>query len=155
MSMRLTMNMSLKVSNFALNGDDLDPLLLSPFPSLPNRLQRLLAVSVRFHRPEPLGHHMKFTQRSVRYAWFSLAHKHKHKGIRTRRMVNLFQFLIPALLNSMRNKMAHEASAILLVMYMFAWCLGQSDLWRVHGLVLMPVPMSTPPFSQVKATTQA
>ena len=31
MSMRLTMNMSLKVSNFALNGDDLDPLLRRPF----------------------------------------------------------------------------------------------------------------------------
>ena len=31
MSMRLTVNMSLKVSNFALNGDDLDPLLRRPF----------------------------------------------------------------------------------------------------------------------------
>ena len=29
--MRLTVNMSLKVSNFALNGDDLDPLLRRPF----------------------------------------------------------------------------------------------------------------------------
>ena len=31
MSMRLTVNVSLKVSNFALNGDDLDPLLRRPF----------------------------------------------------------------------------------------------------------------------------
>ena len=31
MSMRLTVNMSLKVSNFALNGDDLNPLLRRPF----------------------------------------------------------------------------------------------------------------------------
>ena len=29
--MRLTVNVSLKVSNFALNGDDLDPLLRRPF----------------------------------------------------------------------------------------------------------------------------
>ena len=31
MSMRLTVNVSLKVSNFALNGDDLNPLLRRPF----------------------------------------------------------------------------------------------------------------------------
>ena len=31
MSMRLTVNMSLKVTNFALNGDDVDPLLRRPF----------------------------------------------------------------------------------------------------------------------------
>ena len=35
MSMRLTVNMSLKVSNFALNGDDLDPLLRRPFRLFP------------------------------------------------------------------------------------------------------------------------
>ena len=47
-------------------------------------------------------------------AWFSLAHNHKHKDIRTRRMAYLTQFSIPALLNPMINKMADEASAILL-----------------------------------------
>ena len=36
--------------------------------------------------------------------WFSLAHK--QKNIRTRRMAYLTQFLIPALLNLMLNKMA-------------------------------------------------
>ena len=35
---------------------------------------------------------------------------------------------------------------------MFAWGLGQNDLWMVHGVVLMFVLMSTP-FSLVKATT--
>ena len=48
-------------------------------------------------------------------AWFSLAHKHKHKDIRTRRMAHLSQFSIPALLNPMINKMSEEASAILLL----------------------------------------
>ena len=47
-------------------------------------------------------------------AWFSVAHKHKHKDIRTRRMAYLTQFSILALLNPMINKMADEASAILL-----------------------------------------
>ena len=47
-------------------------------------------------------------------AWFSLAHKHKHKDIRKRRMAYLTQFSIPALLNPMINKMADEASDILL-----------------------------------------
>ena len=47
-------------------------------------------------------------------AWFSLAHKHKHKDICTRRMAYLTQFSIPALLNPMINKMVDEASAILL-----------------------------------------
>ena len=32
-------------------------------------------------------------------AWFSLAQKHKHKDIRSRRMSYLTQFSIPALLN--------------------------------------------------------
>ena len=47
--------------------------------------------------------------------WFSLAHKHKHKDIRTRRMAYLTQFSIPALLNPMINKITEEASAILLL----------------------------------------
>ena len=47
-------------------------------------------------------------------AWFSLAHNHKHKDIRTRRMAYLTQFSIPALLNPMINKMTDEASTILL-----------------------------------------
>ena len=48
-------------------------------------------------------------------AWFSLAHKHKHKDKRTCRMAYLTQFSIPALLNPVINKMADEASAILLL----------------------------------------
>ena len=40
----------------------------------------------------------------------------KHKDIRTRRMAYLTQFSIPALLNPMINKMADEASAILLLL---------------------------------------
>ena len=48
-------------------------------------------------------------------AWFSLAHKHKHKDIRTRRMVYLSQFSIPDLLNPMISKMADKASAISLL----------------------------------------
>ena len=47
-------------------------------------------------------------------AWFSLAHNHKHKDIRTSRMAYLTQFSIPALLNPMINKMTDEASTILL-----------------------------------------
>ena len=38
-----------------------------------------------------------------------------HKDVRTRRMVNLTQFSIPALLNPMINKMADASSAILLL----------------------------------------
>ena len=47
-------------------------------------------------------------------AWFSLAHKRKHKDILTRRMAYFTQFSILALLNPMINKMADEASPILL-----------------------------------------
>ena len=47
--------------------------------------------------------------------WFSLAHKHKHKDIRTRRIAYLTQFSIPALLNLMVNKMADALFAILLL----------------------------------------
>ena len=59
-------------------------------------------------------------------AWFSLAHKHKHKDIRTRRMAYLTQFSIPGLLNPMINKMADLVRHI--AFDMFAWGLGQSDL---------------------------
>ena len=52
---------------------------------------------------------------SICYTRFSLAHKRQHKNIRTRRMAYLTQFSIPALLNPMVNKMADEASAILLL----------------------------------------
>ena len=48
--------------------------------------------------------------RSFLKTWFSLAHKHKHKEIRTRRMVYLTQFSIPALLNTMINKMANNCN---------------------------------------------
>ena len=47
--------------------------------------------------------------------WFSLAHKHKLKDIRTRRIAYLTQFSIPALLNLMVNKMADALFAILLL----------------------------------------
>ena len=47
-------------------------------------------------------------------SWFSLAHK--DKDIRTRRMVYLTQFSIPALLNPMINKMADKGYAILFLM---------------------------------------
>ena len=38
-------------------------------------------------------------------AWFSLAHKHKHKDVHTRRMAYLTELSIPALLNPMINKL--------------------------------------------------
>ena len=47
------------------------------------------------------------------FQWSSLGHK--HKDIRTRIMAYLTQFSIPALLNPTINKMADEASAILLL----------------------------------------
>ena len=62
-----------------------------------------------FTRPNPLHAHTMQAK-----AWFLLPHKHKHKDIRTRRKANLTQYSIPALLNPMINKMAHEVSAILL-----------------------------------------
>ena len=39
-------------------------------------------------------------------AWFSLAHKHKHKDVHTRRMAYLTELSIPALLTPMINKLA-------------------------------------------------
>ena len=39
-------------------------------------------------------------------AWFSLAYKHKHKYVHTRRMAYLTELSIPALLNPMINKLA-------------------------------------------------
>ena len=44
-----------------------------------------------------------------------LAHKRQQKDIRARRMAYLTQFSVPTLLNPMINKMADEASAILLL----------------------------------------
>ena len=52
---------------------------------------------------------------NVTKAWFSLAHKHKRRDIPTCRMAYLTQFLIPALLNPMVNKMVDASSAILLL----------------------------------------
>ena len=72
-------------------------------------------------------------------AWFSLAHNHKHKDIRTRRMAYLTQFSIPALLNPMINKMADEASAILLFKCSHeVWVKVIYD-WSKSALVLMLV----------------
>ena len=65
-----------------------------------------------FTRPSPVHAHTMQAK-----AWFSIAHKHKHQDIRTRRMANLTQFSIPALINPMINKMADEAFAILLFMF--------------------------------------
>ena len=56
----------------------------------------------------------KWSNRELK-AWFSLAHKHKHKDVRTPRMAYLTKFSIPALLNPMINKMVDEVSAILLL----------------------------------------
>ena len=44
----------------------------------------------------------------------------------------------------MINKIAHEASAILLLICSYEVWVKESDLWLAHGLVLMLVPMSTP-----------
>ena len=80
-------------------------------------------------------------------------HKHKNKDMCMHRMAYLTQFLIPALLNPMINKMVDEASAILLLIcshevwfkvaydWVMAWCLflclcrpcfHQSKLWHKH-----------------------
>ena len=73
------------------------------FQTRPGDLGRKVhACSLRFSALKPKG-------------WFSLAHKHKHKDIRTRRMAHLSQFSIPALLYPMINKMLDEAYAILLL----------------------------------------
>ena len=47
-------------------------------------------------------------------AWFSLAHKHKHKDIRTRRMAYLTEFLNTSYPQPDDKKMADEAPAVLL-----------------------------------------
>ena len=44
----------------------------------------------------------------------------------------------------MINKIAHEASAKLLLICSYDCWVNVSDLWLAHGLELMPVPMSTP-----------
>ena len=47
------------------------------------------------------------------HTWFSLAHK--HKDIHMHRMAYLTQFLIPALLNPMINKVADEDDVLVLM----------------------------------------
>ena len=77
--------------------------------------------------------------------------KPKDKDIRTRRMAYLTQFSILALLSSMINKMADEASAILLLTSPHeVWV--KVIVWLVHGLVLMLLLMSTQ-FSLVNSIT--
>ena len=73
-------------------------------------------------------------------AWFSPAHEHKHKDIRTRRMVFLTQFSMPALLNPMINKMADASSAILLF-------ICSHEVW-------VKVAYDSTSFSPVKATNK-
>ena len=77
--------------------------------------------------------------------------KPKDKDIRTRRMAYLTQFSILALLSSMINKMADEASAILLLISPHE-VLVKVTVWLVHGLVLMLLLMSTQ-FSLVNSIT--
>ena len=86
-------------------------------------------------------------------AWFSLAHKHKYKDIRTHRMAYLTQFSIPVLLNR-NDKQDGRWRIRHIALDMFAWGLGQSDLPLVHSLVLMLVLISTM-FSLVKVTMGA
>ena len=75
----------------------------------------------------------------------------KDKDISTRRMAYLTQFSILALLSSMINKMADEASAILLLISPHeVWV--KVTVWLVHGLVLMFLLMSTQ-FSLVNSIT--
>ena len=81
-----------------------------------------LLANFFFTRPSPL--HARTMQAK---AWFSLAYKHKRKDIRTRRMANLTQFSIPALLNPMINKMADEA-------YCFSYvCMRSGSKWLMIG----------------------
>ena len=51
----------------------------------------------------------------VTKAWFTLAHKRKHRDISMCRMAYLTPFSIPALLNQMVNKMVDASSAIFLL----------------------------------------
>ena len=77
--------------------------------------------------------------------------KPEDKDIRTRRMAYLTQFSILALLSSMINKMADEASALLLLTSPHeVWV--KVTVWLVHGLVLMLLLMSTQ-FSLVNSIT--
>jgi len=52
---------------------------------------------------------------NVTKAWFSLVHKHRHRDIPTCQIAYLTQFLIPALLNPMVNKVTDALSTILLL----------------------------------------
>ena len=82
---------------------------------------------------------------------FSLAYKYKHKDICTRRMAYLTQFSLPALLNSMTNKMAEEESAILfLICSHEIWVKLTYDWSTALYLCIFLCP---PPFSLVKPTT--
>ena len=77
--------------------------------------------------------------------------KPKDKDIHTRRMAYLTQFSIPSLLSPMINKMADEASAILLLISPHeVWV--KVTVWLIHGLVLMLLLMSTQ-FSLVNSIT--
>ena len=75
----------------------------------------------------------------------------KDKDIHTRRMAYLTQFSIPSLLSPMINKMADEASAILLLISPHeVWV--KVTVWLIHGLVLILLLMSTQ-FSLVSSIT--
>ena len=70
-------------------------------------------------------------------AWFSVVHKHKHKDIRTRKMAYFTQFLIPALLNPMINKMADEASTVSLLI-----CSQEVWVKMTHDWSTVPRPFA-------------
>ena len=85
-------------------------------------------------------------------AWFSLAYKHKGKD--THAQSGKFDSILDTSSPQPNDKQDGGRSVRHIAFDMFEWGLGQSDLWLVHGLVLMLVLMSTQ-FSLVKATTSA
>ena len=69
-----------------------------------SRLSRAYQFEIRFAELEKglsyyPGQEDFLAGQNTSKAWFSLAHKHKHKDIHTHRMAYLSQFLIPTLLN--------------------------------------------------------
>ena len=91
---------------------------------------------------------------NVTKAWFSLAHKHKRRDIPTCRMAYLTQFVIPALLNPMVNKMVDASSAILLLICLHEVWVKVAYDWPTALCLCSHVLMLTL-FSLVKAMTSA
>ena len=74
---------------------------------------------------------------------------HKHKDIRSHRN-GIFDSILDTSFRQPVDKQDGGRSFCHIAFDMFAWGLGQSELWLVHSLVLMLVLMLTP-FSLVKA----